>query len=170
MNSNKTSNKPAMLDFFKFDCEKRLDPHLTKNNVPDVFKDRLIPSYSVVGTFSYEIVKKQQVFEYNKPCLEETVTYSVVIPNRFVTIGPNIPRYFLLKLDISDPVFKAGILHDYLLFKKIIKQDGVGIAIEPSVAREVFVSAMKDLGVGYFRRNFYSLLSRFSIGCNSITF
>jgi hypothetical protein len=72
----------------------------------------------------------------------------VTVPMGFVTDGASIPRMFWSIMGPHGPWFYAAIIHDYLYAKA---SDG-RFDCSRAEADEIFLAAMKDLGVRWHQR------------------
>lgn len=113
-----------------------------------VFPDKsLAQSWIIVGGISYYYGKR-----------EDEVW--VHVPNGFPYQGPVIPAFFRKRLKVTDGVFKAGIVHEYLRTKGKIRIRGLRYVVDQEQADFVFLEAMQVAGVNWFKRNFYYYLAR----------
>lgn len=127
----------------RFDSIKRLEPYVDNSRMKDGYE-----SWRVVGGISFSFKQNGNRIDVN-------------IPNYFVTIGPIIPFNLSRNMAMNDPVFKAGIFHDYLCYKLKLRVNGEVEKITRSVADDVFLKIMKELKVPMHKRYFYFILSKF---------
>lgn len=132
-----------MTDISRFDCIKRLDPHVNNSHLSNGYE-----SWRVLGGISYSFKQNQDRININ-------------VPNYFVTIGPIIPIGLSKRLSFSDPVFKAGIIHDYLCYRLKVRVNTEIKSITRSIADDIYLRIMKDLKVPFYKRYFYFIMAKF---------
>ena len=76
----------------------------------------------------------------------------VHVPNGFVTTGPRVPIIIKRFISPKSRIFKAGIIHDYLLTKRKIKIKGYTFAANKKEADVVFLQAMQIAGVPHWQQ------------------
>lgn len=88
--------------------------------------------------------------------------YWVHVPNGYVTQGPVVPSWMRRKLTPTHPVFKAGILHDYLRNQGKIKKRCKKEQISQNQADLLFLEAMKVSGVPWPVRTLAFVMCKFT--------
>lgn len=76
----------------------------------------------------------------------------VHVPNGFVTSGPCVPSIIRRFISPKSKIFKAGIIHDYLMTKRKIKIRGYTYTAIKKEADVVFLQAMKIAGVPHWQQ------------------
>lgn len=78
--------------------------------------------------------------------------YWVYIPNGYRVVGAMVPRWMQDWLRPCDTHGQAAIIHNYLCATSKVRVDGEKRFVSRNEANEIFLEAMKVIGVGFFKR------------------
>lgn len=130
--------KHKMTSYSHFNCNKRV----TEVSARRSFNGKILQRYWKIGggiSFYYG---------------DESYGVCCNVPNGYIYSGPVIPSFLIniLKIEPNDPIFKAGIIHEYLRLKCKLNVNGFRCLVNQQAADSIFLEAMKVANVPLWKR------------------